>query len=197
MNRKILKASAVSAFALTLVMWGCESLGENALLGPSDKSDVLIVNTDESGYTTAVETDPSVGVVTAVIDQNGGSLNIGNHVLTVPAGAVDGPTTFTMTKLVNEIEVGLTATRLLPNDIGREGFAVPVHLSLSFANAADVPANIAEYKVAWKKADGTLEIQPTVVDASGSAAIGALNHFSQYNLVTPKDPSESIDPLLP
>jgi hypothetical protein len=194
MNRKIMKASALSAFALTLVMWGCESLGENALVGPGDKSDILIINTDENGYTTAVETDPAVGVVSAVIDENGGSLNIGNHVLTVPAGAVDAPTTFTMTKLVDEIEVGLTATRLLPNDIGHNGFAVPVRLSLSYANAATALANANEYKVAWKKADGTFEIQPTVVDESGSAAIGVLDHFSQYNLLMPNDEEDPIVP---
>src|SRR5687768_18526102 len=112
MNRKIMKASAVSAFALTMVLFGCESLSENALVGPGEKSDILIIETDENGYTVARETDPAVGVVSAMIDQNGGSLNIGNHVLTVPAGAVDAPTTFVMSKLVDEIEIGLTATRL-------------------------------------------------------------------------------------
>ena len=123
-----MKLSALSAFALTMVLWGCESLSENALVGPGEKSEILIIETDENGYTTARETDPAVGVVTAIIDRNGGSLNIGNHVLTVPAGAVDYPTTFVMTKLVDEIEVGLTATRLLPNDVGRQGFKVPVKL---------------------------------------------------------------------
>ena len=193
MNRKILKASAVSAFALTLVMWGCESLSENALMGPGDKSDILIIETDENGYTIARETDPAVGVVTAVIDRNGGSLNIGNHVLTVPAGAVDFPTTFTMTKLVDEIEVGLTATRIVPNDIGRRGFNVPVKLSLSFANAAEVPANAGELKVLWVKADGSVEAQPTAVDATDEAAVGSLTHFSQYALGATRDEDYSAD----
>ena len=187
MNRKILKASAVSAFALTLVMWGCESLSENALVGPGDKSDILIIEKDENGYTVARETDPAVGVVTAVIDENGGSLNIGNHVLTVPAGAVDAPTTFTMTKLVDEIEVGLTATRVLPNDIGHAGFNVPVRLSLSYANAAEVPANAAEMAVAWVKANGDIEPQPSEVDMSGEAVVGSLKHFSAYAIVIPGD----------
>ena len=182
MNRKILKASAVSAFALTLVMWGCESLSENALVGPGEKSDILIITRNESGFTVARETDPAVGVVTAIIDENGGSLNIGNHVLTVPAGAVDYPTSFVMTKLVDEIEVGLTATRLLPNDIGRRGFDVPVKLSLSYANAAEVPADAADLKVVWVKANGEHEAQPTAVDPSGETVIGSLDHFSSYAL---------------
>jgi hypothetical protein len=192
MNRKILKVSAVSAFALTLVMWGCESLSENALMGPGDRSDILIVETDENGYTIARETDPAVGVVTAVIDQNGGSLNIGNHVLTVPAGAVDGPTTFTMTKLVDEIEVGLTATRVLPNDIGRRGFNVPVKLSLSFANASGA-LDAGDLKVLWVKPNGDLEEQPTVVDSSDEAAVGSLTHFSQYALGATRDEDYSAD----
>jgi hypothetical protein len=125
--------------------------------------------------------------VSAIIDANGGSLNIGNHVLTVPAGAVDGPTTFVMSKLVDEIEVGLTATRLLPNDIGRQGFNVPVRLSLSYANAAEVPANANQLKVVWVKPTGQLEVQNSTVDASGEAVVGQLNHFSIYSLMYPEN----------
>jgi hypothetical protein len=187
MNSKLMKVSAMSAFALTMVLWGCESLSENALVGPGDKSDILIIMRDSAGFTIARETDPAVGVVTAEIDENGGSLNIGNHVLTVPAGAVDAPTIFTMTKLVDEIEVGLTATRLLPNDVGSQGFNVPVKLSLSYANAAAVPANAASMKVVWVKANGQLMAQPTEVDASGAAVIGTLEHFSSYAIAIPKD----------
>ena len=194
MNSKIMKASALSALALTLVLWGCESLSENALVGPGDKSDILIIETDENGFTRARETDPTVGVVTAVIDQNGGSLNIGNHVLTVPVGAVDAPTTFVMTKLVDEIEVGLTATRLLPNDIGRQGFNVPLRLSLSYASAAEVPANVNALKVAWVKADGTYEVQNSFVDESGDAVIGELNHFTAYAVIYPDDEDEDENP---
>lgn len=193
MNRKILKISAVSAFALTLVMWGCESLSENALVGPGDRSDILLIDTNEDGYTIARETNPTVGVATAVIDQNGGSLAIGKNVLTVPAGAVDGPTTFTMTKLVNEIEVGLTATRLLPNDVGSRGFNVPLKLSLSYAGATEVPANAAELKVLWVKADGSIEAQPTAVNTSGKFAVGSLTHFSQYALGATRDEDYSAD----
>ena len=82
-----IKASALSALALTMVLYGCESLSENALVGPGERSEILITTTNGDGYTVARETDPSVGVVSAVIDQNGGALNIGKHSLTVPAGA--------------------------------------------------------------------------------------------------------------
>ena len=187
MNRKILKASALSAFALTLVMWGCESLSESALVGPGETSAILLAETDEDGYTIARETNPTVGVVTAVIDQNGGSLTIGKNALTVPAGAVDGPTTFTMTKLLGDVEVGLTATRLLPNDVGSQGFKVPLKLSLSYAGVAETPANAAELKVVWVKANGDLEVQPSEVNVAGKVVTGSLSHFSQYALAQPRD----------
>jgi hypothetical protein len=184
MNRKFFRLSALSALALTLTLYGCENLSE--ISGPSEKaSEILLIDRDESGYTVARETDPAVGVVTAIIDQNGGSLSIGNHVLTVPVGAVDYPTTFTMTKLVDEIEVGLTATRLLPNDVGRRGFNVPVSLSLSYANATEVPANASEMKVGWVKADGSIEVQQSQVDPSGEVVVGSLKHFSAYAIVIP------------
>ena len=190
MNRKFMRASALSALGMTMVLWGCESLSESALVGPGGKSDVLIIETDENGYTRARETDPAVGVVTAVIDRNGGSLNIGNHVLTVPAGAVDHPTTFVMTKLVEEIEVGLTATRVLPNDVGRRGFNVPVRLSLSYANAAEIPVNESAMKVVWVKPDGEVEVQSSAVDTEDEAVVGALNHFSGYALQWPSKEEE-------
>jgi hypothetical protein len=177
-----------SALALTLVMYGCESLNESALVGPGDQSEILIIDRDaQTGYTIARETDPAVGVVSSIIDENGGSLSIGNHVLTVPVGAVDGPTTFTMTKLVDEIEVGLTATRLLPNDVGHAGFNVPVTLSLSYANAAEVPANLASLRVLWVKANGQMEPQPSALDTDGHVVVGTLSHFSKYALGDPTE----------
>ena len=190
MKRNFMRAPVLSALALTMVLWGCESLSESALVGPGGKSDILIIERDENGYTTARETDPAVGVVTAVIDHNGGSLNIGNHVLTVPAGAVEHPTVFEMTKLVDEIEVGLTATRVLPNDVGRQGFNVPVRLSLSYANAAEIPADASAMKVVWVKPNGEIEVQSSAVDTEGEAVIGALNHFSGYALQWPSKEEE-------
>ena len=186
MNRKLMKFT-MSAFALTMVMYGCESLNESALVGPSDKSEILIVERNaETGYTIARETDPAVGVVSSIIDENGGSLSIGNHVLTVPVGAVDGPTTFTMSKLVDEIEVGLTATRLLPNDVGHAGFNVPVTLSLSYENAAEVPANLASLRIVWVKENGSMVEQPSSLDATSEVVVGSLSHFSAYALADPE-----------
>ena len=184
MRSKLMKFSGMGVMALSLVLWGCESLSDNQLVGPSDKSDILIISTDENGYTIATETDPTVGVVTASIDENGGSLNIGDHTLYVPAGAVQYRTLFTMTKLPGQIKVGLTATRLLPNDIGRRGFDKPLTLTLSYANASEIP-NEEDLKIVWVKLNGETVVQPSTVNAAGDAVSASLDHFSDYGLGWP------------
>lgn len=179
------RVSGLTALALTLVLWGCDNLSEptRALVGPGEQSEILIIERDRNGYTIATETDPTVGVVTAYIDQNGGSLNIGDHVLTVPAGAVRTRTLFTMTKLPGQVKVGLTATRLLPNDVGSRGFAKPVTLSLKYdeGTVADEQAG----KIFWVKWNGELVEMPSRVDAAGNAVIGSLDHFSDYGVGFP------------
>lgn len=185
MNRKLIKFSTFSALALSLVMWGCDSLSESALTGPSEKSEVLVTYTSSSGYTVARETDASVGTVTALIGPAGGALSIGKHFLSVPAGAVDAPTTFTMVKEPGSLKVDLTATRLLPNDVGHAGFPVPVKLGLSYESAESVP-NPGALKVIWLKTDGTFEVQSSSVDVYGKLVVGSVNHFSAFAIAIPE-----------
>jgi hypothetical protein len=186
MNRKLMKFSGISALALTLLLWGCDNLSDpsSKLTGPTDQSNILIIERDADGYTIARETDPAVGVVSALIDQKGGSLSIGEHILTVPAGAVDAPTVFTMSKLQKDIKIGLTATRLLPNDVGHAGFNVPVRLSLSYANAKTVPDADA-LKVLWLKPDGSQVVQPSQVDETHHDVTGLIYHFTDFGLGWP------------
>jgi hypothetical protein len=195
MYRKLMKFSALSAFALTLLAYGCDTVSESALTGPSESpSEVLITVKTREGYTVARETDPAVGVVTAVIDRNGGAISIGNHVLAVPAGAVDNPTLFTMTKPSGAIKVDLTATSVVPNtrvpsgvpnNIGKRGFKVPLKLAMSYETIAQVP-NPSALKVGWVKPNGTVEIQESSVDVYGKVVVGTLKHFSAYAIVIPE-----------
>jgi hypothetical protein len=183
MNSKLLKRLGIWSLALSVVLVGCDSVEQSAMLGPGSSEEILIIDRDESGYTTATETDPMVGVVTAIIDENGGELNIGPHRLLVPAGAVTAPTTFVMTKLPGEIEVGLTATRLLLNDVGRAGFRKPVRLTLSYENAANVTADAEpQLEILWEKANGTYEPQQSYVDQEANEVRANLNHFSIYTV---------------
>jgi hypothetical protein len=41
--------------------------------------------------------------------------------------------------------------------------------------------------VVWVKANGELEVQPSVADSNRKLVTGTLSHFSQYALATPRD----------
>jgi hypothetical protein len=171
---------------LMLTLWGCDNLSEPAgkLVGPTDQSNILIIGKGPRGSTIARESDPTVGFVTAEIDKKGGALSIGDHVLYIPAGAVEKPTTFRMRKMPGDIKVGLTATRKTPNDVGHAGFNVPVYLTLSYANGQNMKA-IGQLKILWIKPDGSTEAQPSQVKSSDKVVVGELTHFTDFGLGWP------------
>lgn len=183
MRGKLLKRFGLYAIALSVVMAGCDGAKDGALTGPGSSSEVLITSTDGDGYVTAKETNPTVGVVSAVIDQNGGELRLGKNSLVVPAGAVDAPTTFTMTRADDEIRFDLTATRLLLNDVGAQGFLKPVRLKLSYHDASNVSSsNEGTLRILWEKGDGSFEAQQSFVETGIKSVTANLNHFSIYTL---------------
>jgi hypothetical protein len=121
--------------------------------------------------------------VSAVIDENGGSLGVAGYSLTVPAKAVSGPTEFVFESTVDGfLEVRLTATRVgsrLLNDVGAAGFTVPVVLSEQAEAAGGLPA-WNRMVIAWDRPDGTLEPVPSAINPSTKIITGRLSHFSQY-----------------
>jgi hypothetical protein len=187
MKRKWMRLSGLSALALMLTVWGCDNLSDSGsrLTGPSEQSDALIKTTGSGGSVIARETDATVGTVAAVIGKRGGVISIGEHMLIVPAGAVDRPTTFQMTKVPGKIEMGLTATQVTPNDVGHAGFNVPVTLVLSYANIEKIQP-VRKLKVMWVKADGSTEVMPSQVYTSQKVVYGSLGHFSDYGVGWPE-----------
>lgn len=177
------------ALALSLVLWSCDYAGDQDVLGPQvslEESEVSEGSEGGSGFTVAKQKDLTVGTVTAVIGASGGKLTLGKHELFVPQNAVSAPTTFTMAKLdADNITVSLTATQLTTNDIGSQGFAVPVKLSLSFEEATGLPDDLSVLQIVWLKIDGTMEAQLSEVNVSAKRVRGTLNHFSDYALAWP------------
>lgn len=122
--------------------------------------------------------------VSKLIGVDGGSLSLAGHRLTVPAGAVDQPTLFTMTLVTNGyVEVDLSAEiELLGGliSVGADGFDEPVTLSLTYAWASDVedPDDL----VILRELDGDepYEVLPSTVAESGKVVITDLDHFSRY-----------------
>lgn len=127
--------------------------------------------------------------VATMIDADGGSLELGGHRLTVPAGAVTHPTRFSL-KLVENgfIEVDLRAAQVSAAgkqvDVGKRGFATAVTLQLSYELAERVndPASLF---IAWVKPDGSLQPLSSSYDPDTRTVTAPLDHFSRYGLATP------------
>lgn len=190
MFRKLTKLQVlVSGLAIALVAYGCDSATEPRLApegtGPSEAPFYLVTTTTFSnGYKMVVEDDPAVGSVEGVIDENGGELVLFKHKLSVPAGAVSAPTTFRIEKTSPDaLRFKLTATRLLPNDVGVLGFAERVHFGISYADAT--VSNPTALKVTWVMTSGFGQFQDTSIDLDNKVAWGYLNHFSDYALIVP------------
>jgi hypothetical protein len=179
-------SGALAVTALTLLAAACETGGPTQpALEPAVEQGVVYSNSGQR-FVVVKESDANIGVVTAVIGSSGGKLMLGKHELNVPKDAVRGPTTFTMTKLDGEyLRVRLTATELLLNDVGSKGFNVPLRLSLSYENAAELPDNLEELVVAWIRPDGVAELKASTVEVQGHRVRSDLDHFSEYALIWP------------
>jgi len=185
MLRKLARFALMPVVDLALVAAGCDQAGEITAPAGSGHDELLGLTLPTSSYTVIRESDLSVGTVTGIIGEAGGRLVLGRHELQVPAGAVSGPTTFSMTKLdAGALKFDLNATQLLPNDVGSRGFAVPVKLVIDFGRAINV-ADAANLQVVWVKPLGGFEAQPTQIDIAGKRAVGSLTHFSDYMLAVP------------
>lgn len=181
------KLGGIGLFAMSLVLWSCSDLQEGPL-APGQADEMLLTYETSSGYTVARETDPSVGVVTATIDEAGGALSIGKHLLHIPAGAVSGATVFTMSKAPGDIKVSLSATSTrmgaLPNDVGAKGFQKPLKLSLHYGSSFN-DTKARDARIIWLKPLGGTETQATSLDTQGKWVIGSITHFSDYAIGFP------------
>lgn len=183
MKRNLIKVSALSALALALVVAGCENLSNSTSpdLSPSRASRHIV----------AQETGCALNAsISAVVDGSGGILKVCKHFLTIPAGAVSGPTVFSMTKLDSEIKVDLTATSvgsLVVNNVGAAGFIKPLTLTLNYGSAVTLPANLSSMGIYWVKGDGTVEPLSSVVETVNQRVLAHPTHFSAYEIGWPEE----------
>ncbi|HUG41592.1 MAG TPA: hypothetical protein VMM12_13975 [Longimicrobiales bacterium] len=176
---------AVAAFAL-----GCENATEplqDPALEVDGATDGLLEETTETlgselsfaHRTVAQLTDE---VVRELVGPEGGTLTLLGHSLTIPEGAVERPTMFVMAVLTGtEIQVELIAYDPdLYEDVGGKGFAVPVQLALSYAEAdIDDPESLVIVHV---QSDGTKVPLESEVDTDAQVVRADLDHFSRYAL---------------
>jgi hypothetical protein len=127
-----------------------------------------------------------------LIGINGGQISLLGATLTVPAGAVDSPTLFSLIVLpTGHVEVDLSATvqTLLGTLLGgrQETFGQPVSITLSYAHATNVtnPAKLTVVYAPGLLGYSGLEPIPSTVDLEHETVTAQLPHFSRYLLASP------------
>ncbi len=126
---------------------------------------------------------PSVGLlrcsplpadsVTQTIGPDGGTLSVGSHRLTIPAGALAAPVTITAiapSDTVNQV-------RFFPGGLT---FASPALITMSYANCGLVYGLVPK-QIAYTTDDlSILELLPSIDDFWQQRVTGTLRHFSTY-----------------
>ena len=131
--------------------------------------------------------DGLLATVTRLLGVDGGTLlNLG-HRLVVPAGAVDGPTTFTLGVLLNgTTQIDLTA--FAPGgsgkiDVGAEGFNRPVRVDMTYSRASVRDRDeddLVVLRLNPAGLDSLHEVVPATIDERNEKATFWLEHFSKY-----------------
>lgn len=127
-----------------------------------------------------------------VIGVSGGTISLLGHTLTVPPGAVNQPSVFTLLVLpTGYVEVDLTATvsGLLGNllNIGAQGFSTPVPVTLSYSRATNVknPEDLTVVYLPGLLGYRNIQPVPSQVDTVNKTVTAELRHFSRYALAFP------------
>jgi hypothetical protein len=121
--------------------------------------------------------------VSAVITPSGGAVEVGQHQLVVPKGAVIRPTVFTMTLLDGRnLILDLHAIDKASGD-EVDTFVVPVQLRLSYADLQLSDKELNDLVVVWLPdgaPNGRLVPVPTATSAGAQYVSAWLTHFSAY-----------------
>ena len=186
---KWMRRSSLSTLALLLALAGCENANDSGLLlEPKHETEQVLISWKfGNGYTVVSETEESVGSVEAVIGSAGGLVTLGDHVLLIPANAVDADTRFRIEKEDGDhVRLHLTASRFGDNDIGSRGFNRPVRLMLSYEGAKNLStADAASAAVLYVRDDNRVEPLPSLVNYYDRWVGTDLRHFSEYGIGWP------------
>jgi len=180
--RNLLRASVL---VLAVLVASCDTAPPTQTFSPS--GDDLLTNKSVNGLVRAQAASGGAagGTAAGIIGAGGGSISAGGHTITVPAGAVSGPTSFSM-QVIDEgyVEVYILALAGGTN-VGAQGFNSPVSLTLSYANAnpEDV-ADPSKLLILRYLADGSTQQVSVALNETAQTVMGYLNSFSRYALIT-------------
>lgn len=107
----------------------------------------------------------------AIIGPAGGTLVVGDHTLSIPAGALDEPVV-----IVAEAEPSQNIViDLTPHG---QSFRKPVALTLSYDHCGS--GDPSPYRIVYVAPDGTLQDRPSIDDKVAHRVTASLEHFSRY-----------------
>ena len=183
MKKQIQWLTKITAIAATLLMWGCDDVG-NVNAPQLDPAPMTVQSSDGETLVVAYEKDPESGTVSATIGPRGGIIGLGKHVVYVTRNAVSEPTEFTITR-APELPIRVKLTAGEDNEVGENGFNAPVILGLSMGDAANVPddADRKNATVVYYRGDGKVDVLDSRV--YGHLVIARLPHFSLFGLAWP------------
>ena len=189
--------AAFAVLGVALFTWGCDSSTEptgqpsGVQAVESTSSSLLgelvgtVEGTLETGLKLVQTTVTVVGDLgTALIGPVGGLLEVNDHDLSVPPGAVPHPTLFSM-EIVEGRTVVVDLRAVDPEtgaDVGGKGFKVPVTLALSYDDLKLNRRQIDDLVIVRIHDDGTYERLPSVVNKDTKQVSAKLDHFSRYGL---------------
>ena len=198
MSSMLKKGPAVALLLLATFAWGCDTSTEPVQEAPTQLEAVdgttsnllggLIGGVTDilSGGLRLVQTTVAVvgDVGTALIGPVGGILQVDDHSISVPPGAVPNPAEFSMEVLAGRtVEVDLRAVDPeTGDDVGGRGFTRPVQLALSYADANVSRRDVDRLVIVRIHDDGTREVLPSVVNKYTRQVTAELDHFSKYGL---------------
>ncbi len=173
--RSIRRLAAVAVALLALGSAACERA--TAPTGPSPAAPRAAV---VGGWSLVSSSSQSSLTVSLVLGSLGGTMSVNGHSLTVPAGALQQPTRFTMTTISGtSIRVALSAQDAATG-VPVTVFPTPLRLGLSYASAK--VSNPSKLKVAWLVDGSIVAVQPSELDKPHKQVVSSLYHFSDWGI---------------
>jgi hypothetical protein len=174
--RKITPALLAAVMAVGVSCTTGEPLGptgsHGARIGGAEQSSGRLLGTLLEDLTELLSCVPQQYVsVSEVIGPDGGTIVVGTHSLTIPAGALAEPYT---------IQAEQMSGRVNSVRFGPEGltFAEPATLSLSYANCS--PLLVANKVVYTDELLHILQLVPSLDHPQSRTVTGEIRHFSRY-----------------
>ena len=166
MIRRIAVLAVIGAASVTLA-----SCGDVPTVAPSNPA----VSRDVNGAVAALVacTPLPADSVTQVIGPLGGTMSIGPHSFTVPAGALDSAVTITA------IAPSDSLNRIVFQPSGLT-FSTPATLTLSYANCGLLPHLLPERVAYVDNLLNVLYYLPSVQNQMSQTVTGQVQHFSDY-----------------